>query len=114
MLTTIGLRAAVSCAPPAGYHGAMKWQCMLLNAFLAITFGAIALGAIVFVTHANREFTSDWLLAISLALSPIWLIPAFAAYAFGRRRFTVYQLILFIVAEAVAMGYLWLIEMRGV
>ncbi len=89
----------------------MKIQFGLLDAFLAITFGAISLGAIVFVTHANGEFSLEHLFALSLALSCLWLIPTFLAYAIGRRMFTVLQLILFVAAESVAMGYLWILEM---
>ncbi len=92
----------------------MKIQFTLQDVLLAIVFCAVAFGAIRFVTQANREFSLEHLFALSLILSPLWLIVAFVGYALGRRRLTVPQLIVFVLAESVGIAWVWLVEMRGV
>jgi hypothetical protein len=93
----------------------MKIQFTLPSVFLAMTFIAIALGVIVFVMHGNDELGSPGtLLDIALVLSPLWTIIAFLAYALGRRRLTVLQVILFVVAEAIATAYFYACVMMGV
>jgi hypothetical protein len=94
--------------------GGMKIQFTLPSVFLAMTFVAIALGVIAFVMQGGREFTSDQLLDIALVLSPLWTIIAFLAYALGRRRLTLPQVIAFMVAEAIATAYFYACVMWAV
>ena len=94
-----------------GHDGGMRLQFSTRSILLATAFTAAVCGVVVAYRHLPRarNYAFPWeVIALHFAFTaPLWIPGLFIAYAIGRRKFTVWLVVAFVLTELVALILSW-------